>query len=325
MKSVLVLALSLLFMAVCAYPQTATDDASFKLALPNHQGELRWSADGFKVVQSSAKPNGREIGIRAQDQTGLTFLAFLFLFPEQAPLTSTKCRDGVLSPEQKSNPTLKILSTSEVDRTDNASVAIVNYTSRGRDGKPWYMIRGFIATADICGDIEFYENSPIDPASPQMKRIFESYRLDPNYAPQFNDIFLYAQVLYKAGMYKASAPIFEQALTKLPADKNQETMRRVITDQAGMAYGISGDIPKARRIFEAAIARDPDYPLYYYNLACADAQEKKLADARIHLEQAFARKANIIPGETMPDPTKDDSFLPYKHNKDFWAFVEALH
>jgi hypothetical protein len=64
--------------------------------------------------------------------------------------------------------------------------------------------------------------------------------------------------------------------------------------------------------------------LYYYNLACADAEEKKLADARRHLQEAFARKANLISGEAMPDPTKDDSFLPYRNDKDFWTFVKGL-
>ena len=97
------------------------------------------------------------------------------------------------------------------------------------------------------------------------------------------------------------------------------------TDQAGIAYGSAGDIPEARALFNAAIAADPDYPMYYYNLACADAEEKKLADARTHLQQAFARKANVIQGETMPDPAKDDSFLPYRDNKEFWTFVQSLH
>ncbi len=92
-----------------------------------------------------------------------------------------------------------------------------------------------------------------------------------------------------------------------------------------MSYGMSGDIPKARALFEAAIAKDPDYPMYYYNLACSDAEEKKLADARVHLQEAFARKGNMIPGEKLPDPTKDDSFLPYRNNKDFWKFLKDLH
>ena len=133
-------------------------------------------------------------------------------------------------------------------------------------------------------------------------------------------------------MYKAAAPIFEIALAKIkenPASvektlKDAKTATRVVTDQAGMAYGMSGDIPKARALFERAIAEDPDYPMYYYNLACADAEEKNLSGARTHLQQAFARKANVISGEAVPDPTTDDSFLPYRSNKDFWAFLEGL-
>ena len=91
-----------------------------------------------------------------------------------------------------------------------------------------------------------------------------------------------------------------------------------------MAYGMSGDLQKARSIFEKAIAEDPEYPLYCYNLACADAEEKDLAGAQKHLREAFDRKANIIAGEEMPDPTTDDSFLPYRDNRAFWSFLAGL-
>ena len=62
----------------------------------------------------------------------------------------------------------------------------------------------------------------------------------------------------------------------------------------------------------------------YYNLARADAAESKLSGARSHLQQAFDRKANLNPGETMPVPTEDDFFLPYRNNEGFWAFLEGL-
>jgi hypothetical protein len=91
-----------------------------------------------------------------------------------------------------------------------------------------------------------------------------------------------------------------------------------------MSYEISGDFVKPRTIFEKGIADDPNYPLNYYNLACTDAAEKKLSDARAHLKQAFDRKANMNPGESMPIPTEDDSFLPYKDNREFWSFLQGL-
>lgn len=306
--------------------QMPTNDTHFKLALPDHRGQLGWDAVGFKIVQSSAKPNGQEIGIRGKDESGrLTFLGFLFVVSGQTSLTSSQCRDGEIDPLRKSSPAFKVLGTSQIATANELPVNVVAYTVRDRDGNPVYSMRGFVATSDICGDLEFYSSTAINPKDPDLMKIFESYHLDPSYTPQFNDMFVYAQILYRERSYAAAAPFFEEALSKLSDTKNDLTMRRVTTDQAGMAYGISGDTAKARSIFESAIAKDPNYPMYYYNLACADAQDENLAGARVHLQQAFARKGNVIPGETMPDPSKDDSFLPYRNDAAFWKFVESLH
>src|ERR1700722_17798965 len=112
-----VLIFALLAFSSIAFPQEPAG-TGFKLVLSDHQGQLTWRADGFKIVQSSAKPNGRELGIRGQDSSGqLSFLGFLFLMPEAAPLTSAKCRDGILDPEKKGDPSLTILRTSEISRS----------------------------------------------------------------------------------------------------------------------------------------------------------------------------------------------------------------
>ncbi|MGA7293616.1 MAG: tetratricopeptide repeat protein [Terriglobales bacterium] len=320
---------------ICGAAATAQNaaDGSFRLALPNHKGQLTWHADGFKIVQVSAKPGGREIGIRGRDQSGrLVFLGFLFLFPEQAPLTSTKCREGVLEPARKDSPTLKILATSERAVAGSPPISLVTYSAQGRDGKPVYSVRGFIATGDICGDLEVYSKSAIMADDPAVKAIIESYGFEQNYSPQLDSVLFYAQTLYQGGMYKDAAPIFEEALVKIKDNPKMaakmfgdtKTAERVVTDQAGMSYGMSGEIEEARALLEKAIVEDRDYPMYYYNLACADAEEKNLDGARRHLQQAFARKVNVIAGEAMPDPTKDASFLPYRDNTEFWSFLQTL-
>lgn len=315
---------SLLLASSLANAQNSANSQTLKLSLPSHRGQLQWRADGFQVIQTSAKPHGDEIGIRGTDHQGLTYLAFLFLVPGQTSLTSATCREDALDADRKSNPSTKISTSSEIARPDGPSIALASYTARDNTGKTWYSVRAFTAASDICGDFQFYTQSPISTGDPRVKNVLDTFKLDPSYVPQFRDVFLYAQVLYKAEQYRAAAPIFEQALTLLGDTKEDQTWRRVTTDQAGMSYGISGDINKARDLFNAAIAKDPDYPMYYYNLACADAEEHKLADARLHLQEAFARKANVIAGESMPDPTIDDSFTPYQNNKNFWAFLKTL-
>lgn len=306
----------------------SASDATYKLVLPNHNGQLRWSAEGFKLVQSSAKPDGQETGLRGIDQSGrLTFLGFLFLVRDGVPLTSEKCRDGALDVQKKSGAGMKILGTSEIARSGQPSVSLVTYQGQTRNGIQ-YAVRAFVASGDECGDLEFYSSKPISSDDADLKSIFSTYELNTAYTPRFGDVVWYAQILYGQQSFKAAAPIFEKALAMVPEDgapyPSAKIARRVVTDNAGMAYGIAGDIQKARVIFENAIAEDPDYPMYHYNLACADAQERKLPEAQHHLEEAFRRKANVIPGETMPDPTKDDSFLPYQSDKQFWAFLTGL-
>jgi hypothetical protein len=323
------IAAALTLAAISIPAQTNNTKSDFTLALPDHKGQLRWSAPGYKIIENSAKPNGREIGVRGRDGSGrVTLLGFLFLFPELAPLTSAKCRDGVLDPAKKSNPTLKVLQSSELTRPGGPPISLVDFTTQAKDGTTEYRVRGFVATGDICGDLEFYSTKPIEAQDVDLKMILSSYLLDESHAPTVSDIFLYAEILFRKQMFKAAAPLFEAALARVTVDgapfPSVKTARRVITDQAGMSYGMSGDIGRARAIFEKAIALDSDYPMYYYNLACADAEEKKLGQARLHLQAAFARKANMISGEPMPIPTKDDSFLPYREDKDFWTFLEHL-
>jgi len=320
--------LPLIVCAVSALAQT-TPSSAYRLALPDHKGQLKWSIEGFKIIENSAKANGRELGVRGRDSSGqLTFLAFLFVAPETAPMTSTKCRDTALTQDKKMNATLKIVRTSEIPRPGGLPVALVSYTTGNRDGSTTYRVRGYVATDDICGDLEFYGSKPINDDDADFKKTFLSYQMDANYTPQFSDVALYAQVLFQHNDHRAAAPIFEKGLTMVPPDgapfKSAKIARRVMRDQAGLSYGISGDFAKARSIFEKGVVEDPDYPMYYYNLACADAGEKKLSDARRHLQQAFDRKANVNPGEAMPVPTQDDSFLPYKADKDFWAFLQSV-
>jgi tetratricopeptide (TPR) repeat protein len=307
---------------------TFAQTTDFRIALPEHKGQLSWSIPGFSLVESSAKPNGAEIGIRGRDATGkVSFLGFLFLAPEQAPMTSVRCRDAAIALDQKSGP-VQILDSSVVPRPGALPVALVSYSVAARDGSLRYRARGFIAANDICGDLEFYGNSAISDDDANLRKAFQSFRLDTAYAPQFADIFEYAQVLFQHKEYRSAAPLFEKALGVIPSDgapfPSAKIALRTTRDQAGMAYGISGDITKSRGIFAKGIAEDPDYPLYYYNLACADAEEKKLSDARTHLKQAFDRKAHLNPGEKLPVPTEDGSFLPFKSDRDFWAFLQSL-
>ena len=168
-----------LLIAACASPILAQAPASsdYRLALPDHKGQLAWSIDGYKIIENSAKPDGRELGVRGRDASGqVTFLGFLFLAPESKPLTSAKCRDTAIDQATKANAALKIIRTSEISHPGGLPVSLVVHTTANRDGSTMYRVRGFVAADDICGDLEFYSSKPISDEDAELKKAFSIHR-----------------------------------------------------------------------------------------------------------------------------------------------------
>jgi hypothetical protein len=75
---------------------------------------------------------------------------------------------------------------------------------------------------------------------------------------------------------------------------------------------------------EAAIKKDPEYPLYYYNLACADAEASDAKAAHTHLQQAFDRRTHALEGEPFPDPMEDDSLQKLRKDDAFWSLAQQV-
>lgn len=299
-------------------------DQSLTFGLPDHPGYLHMDAPGIVITQLSAKPNLQEFGIRAEDRkiSHAEVLGFLFL-PEPMQPTAAACRDWMLKLESQDHQSpRKILSTRQMKSDSGADIALVDY-EQGKDSHPYhYVRRAFVASGDLCADISISGANKlmVDTTDP----LLHSLVFDPTRPPDFFAKSRYATVLYDHHAFGAAGPVYAGALSLVDKVPDSLTWRRVTTDQASMAYGISGDLKRSREINEAAIARDPDYPLYYYNLACADAEEGNVTAAREHLQQAFDRRANTLPGEKMPDPARDDSIVKLKHDKSFWSFVQEL-
>jgi len=308
--------------AVAQSPTAQSFDISrpgYILALPAEPGRLHLDAPTFEIVEASAKPSGSEFGLRGQDKAaGVNLLVFLFRYPEEAPLTSDKCRNAIMRHESAIT-----IESRSVLSAKNLPIALVQYSRKLSSGES-NSVRAFIAKADLCADIEFSSKHPISPDTPVIMQALNSTTFDPDAKASFREVFWYATVLFDHKEMKAAAPLYEQALSLLPPGQPRNKWRRVATDQAVMAYGISGDLAKSRAIAEHAIQTDPGYPLNYYNLACADAEAGNVTEAKRHLQQAFDRKANVIPGESLPDPTQDDSIQKLRGNKSFWDFVQKL-
>ncbi|WP_031498608.1 tetratricopeptide repeat protein [Bryobacter aggregatus] len=131
--------------------------------------------------------------------------------------------------------------------------------------------------------------------------------------------------LFRQEKYQEAIAPYEKALA-LEGKTKKLVMQehRILIDQLVMSYGLTGNLAKVHRLLDEAIQRDPEYPLNYYNRACAFAEAGEKQKALTNLELAFARKKNILKGEQMPEPLKDSSFQRYLRDADFLALMKKL-
>ncbi len=103
-----------------------------------------------------------------------------------------------------------------------------------------------------------------------------------------------------------------------------KTLWRVLIDNLGMAYGISGQLAKAKETFEYGLSKDPNYPMFHYNLACTYGEMNDLDNAIVNLKLAFEHKNHAIPGEGMPNPATDSSFKRFLRNERFRKVLREI-
>lgn len=158
---------------------------------------------------------------------------------------------------------------------------------------------------------------------PSAERDFrEIVKRDPTNV--FAQMYL-GQTLFRQERYSEAATYFQKTRDLQKSGKQLNTTQdRILTDQLVMSYGITGETKKVHALLDEAIGKDPQYPLNYYNRACAFAEEGDKSRAFANLDLAFQRKANVLKGEQMPDPRTDSSFQKYVRDPDFVGLMKKL-
>jgi len=137
--------------------------------------------------------------------------------------------------------------------------------------------------------------------------------------------FSLGNTLYYQERYSEAVPEYEKAMDlNARAKILNQFEERILIDNLGMAYALSGHLDKAKTFYEEAIKNDPAYPDYYYNLACTLAEQGDLDAALTNLKLGFERRSNSLPGESYPNPRTDDSFKKFLGNEKFEAALKEM-
>jgi tetratricopeptide (TPR) repeat protein len=330
---------SIAFLILASSACAQAPQKTLNLILPEGTGAIKVSyGNDWHPSKLFLYDNGTRVVTQlSNEHPGLELSYTLFSGLRNA--TSENCREDVMGPLLKrfdSSITKKSIHSSDLTTSSGLHLATESYAIDTvppdiADVAGVHIIQenlfGFYGNQQLCAEVHISQigDKAADPTTLQQTLMSLSFILD--YKPTVQDYGTLASVLYSVMHdYASAAAYYSRALAVSPAPENKDKLNfiRFLTDQTAMSYGISGDLKRSREVNLAAIAKDPDYPLYYYNLACADAESGDAAAARTHLQQAFDRSANTLPGECLPDPSKDDSILKLKKNRDFWAFVQSL-
>lgn len=323
----------ILFVLVLAAPLAAQSAPPFNFVMPHGSGRIvidlgpGWEPQSAALLDNASRPT-----ILITNKSNGLDLSYI-LFPNQTGgPTAESCRDAAVGPILQNLGASAVSNESRTIRKlpEGRSLATASYLI-GKVGTVTLNqqnIFGFFGDKNTCAEIHLSKIRYTPADEKLFNAELDKFAFDATYAPNSQDYGAMATIYFQQTHDPRSAAVYYQtALDSLATPiggYDVTTMRRVLTDQLSMSYGMSGDLKRSREVNEAAILKDPTYPLYYYNLACADAEAGNATAARGHLQQASDRRANTLKGEPFPDPSTDDSILKLKDNKAFWAFVQSL-
>lgn len=301
-----------------------------RLAIPGVTGVLEIDVGG--KFQTRVRPDGKEVQLRAMERTdGLAITAFLQRV--DFPATAERCRAEWWPGTRDS---LKV-QRDDLRESSATSMVRIEYIIPEFQGVKVQQknVHAYLGTANLCAEIHLSKTAfklddqklfeavlngaKLLPTEVEPNTLDETQPEQPSEAGTY---FAQGSKLYLEQNYSAAAGVYQKALD-LEKQKHtfSQTYFRVLVDNLGMAYGISGDIPRAKETFEYGISQDPEYPMFYYNMACVYGEMGKMQEAISQLQLAYKYKANGIPGEGLPDPMRDDSFRYFVDNQ---KFVDAV-
>lgn len=322
----------LLLLFLLALPCAAQDAPSRRMNLVLTQGDGAISVTlekGWTLQQLSLLDhNSRPILLLRNEALDMDLSYILFPNDTGAP-TAESCRDAVIKATIKSvSESSSVLNVENSVRpgADGSTLAVTAYFIPNYESVPVHQenLFGFLGDAHNCAEIHI---SQTHYTPDEETRLFDQLKLltyDAAYTPVTRDYLAMASIYYEQQSYGPAAWYYTTALAVLAPGPDARNTFRFASDQLILSLGIGGDLKGSRLVAQKAIAADPDYAMSYYLLADNDAEEGHADAARQHLQQAFDRKANLLPGEKLPDPTQDDSLLKLQKNKKFWAFVQEL-
>lgn len=326
-RTLAVLTLLALGDAIAVEAQERRDQNALRVSLPGKSWELQVDARGFTIKTNESKPGGQRYLLAENSSTGVTLS--ISLTPVEGEARIEDC--WKVFRERIKNSKIKVTGVKESQVGD---MAISEFVFPEVNGIPIQQknVFGCLAKDNVYADLHLSKVEFKAGDQSLFTSILNGVHVtDQNAAsePQRSQPSTYywgeGSTYFKNGQYDKAIVPYRKALDLERTDRKlDEKLWRVLIDNLAMAYGITGDLKSAEEVLQYGISKDPTYPLFYYNMACVSAERNDLDNTMKYLTTAFGYQQNIIPGESMPDPRKDDSFQRFLQDEKFRKLIDSL-
>lgn len=324
-------AVALLSIGVANAQETATE-RKWDVWLPGKNWALELDGTGFTAKSNEIQADGRRYFLAENAKTRV--IVSVYLEAAKAPPRPGECKHS-LEEKEKHNASLAADGLKSLGYRQSGEMQILEFTLPEADGVPTNQKNTFgcLIKDDVFVDIHISKVFFKAADQPLFDALLQSIHFVPWEAteaivPTGNSLKLFQEGsrYFLAHQYREAILPYRKAFE---IEKNTPTLDknlwRVLVDNLGMAYGIAHDLTSARETLTYGVSKDPDYPLFYYNLACVAAEKGDLPDTENYMKLAFERRENRIPGETFPDARVDDSFQKLLLQKEFRQFLASLY
>ena len=308
------------------------DEPPTFVAWPEKGLGLSIDLTGFKKVIDQVKPDGRRYLTASHPKTGLNVAIILEKVPTQA--SAQGCREQL----QLIQKGPLVTHGQDIKLNADGEIPTLEYTLRKLQGVRLDQknVYACMAQDNVYADIQLSKVQYTTADAPLFQSILKTVRLQPEPSmiiqaqppapPNSRELLDIGNALYRQNNYAQAIPPYQKSFELEKAEPQLDrTLWRVLIDNLGMAYGMTGRLKEAKATFQQGIQADPTYPMFHYNLACTFAEMNDLNHAMQSLTTAFRHRKNQSSGkEVMPDPRQETSFQRFMKNETFRSLVNDL-
>jgi tetratricopeptide (TPR) repeat protein len=294
------------------------------ISVPDKAAALQIDLLHLKLEQNQLDESATRRRVQASDAHGWVFSAFLY--PLDKKQTAAELSEQAFSGLRKAAAE-KGFKIEAMRMFERGNFSMREYVIPDFHGQPVHQknVFGYAVSGDMGVDFHISKISYSAADDNFLESLINGLHLLQDYKPDSATEFGYGSIFYLHRDWTRASAHYERSL-QLEKQKRELNPKQwnVLVDNLGMAYGMSGEMSKAKATFEYGAEENPTYPMFRYNLACTESELGDLDAALGQLKLAFQNKSYSNPGEGIPDPAKDDSFKRYLSDPRFAKLTKEL-